>query len=83
VQFKPDKQRDVLDFVRQVNQRPITLEEAKQAKEVFMVGSATVVHALFHCLAARPCREFACFFFLFWVSAGADPCKGRAKTRTG
>ena len=47
LQFQPDKQRDVLDFVRHVNQRPIKLEEAKQAKEVFMVGSATVVRALF------------------------------------
>ena len=35
----------MLQFIKHVNQRPITLEEAKRAKEVFMVGSATMVHS--------------------------------------
>ena len=33
----------MLQFIKTVSQRPIKLEEAKRAKEVFMVGSATVV----------------------------------------
>ncbi|CAL8470838.1 g10380 [Coccomyxa elongata] len=34
---------DVLGFIKKVSQRKFKLEEAKQAKEVFMVGSSTVV----------------------------------------
>ncbi|KAK9904013.1 hypothetical protein WJX75_002557 [Coccomyxa subellipsoidea] len=34
---------DVLGFIKKVSQRPFKLEEAKQAKEAFMVGSSTVV----------------------------------------
>ena len=34
---------DILSFVRAISQRKFTVEEAKQAKEVFMVGSNTMV----------------------------------------
>ncbi len=34
---------DVLGFIKKVSQRQFKLEEAKQAKEAFMVGSSTVV----------------------------------------
>jgi hypothetical protein len=37
---------DVLGFIKKVSQRPFKLEEAKQAKEAFMVGSSTVVRNL-------------------------------------
>ena len=34
---------DILAFIRTISQRKFTVEEAKQAKEVFMVGSNTMV----------------------------------------
>lgn len=34
---------DVLDFIKTISQHKFTVEEAKQAKEVFMVGSSTMV----------------------------------------
>lgn len=43
LQYKPEKGRDVLGFIKVVTQRPMKVEEAKMAKEVFMVGSNTLV----------------------------------------
>ncbi len=34
---------DVLEFIKTISQRKFTVQEAKQAKEVFMVGSSTLV----------------------------------------
>ena len=36
---------DVLNFIQRISQRKFKVEEAKQAREVFMVGSSTMVIA--------------------------------------
>ena len=39
---------DVLNFIKRISQRKFKVEEAKQAREAFMVGSSTMVTALAH-----------------------------------
>jgi len=52
-----------MDFIKKVSQRPLSLTEAKAAKEVFLVGSATKVrlfigtagmHVLLRCCIFHP-----------------------------
>ena len=67
---------DVLDFIKTISQRKFTVEEAKQAKEVFMVGSSTMVrickHAATCCAshvnAAEQCGKKLCVTALLNIS---------------
>ena len=59
---------DVLDFIKTISQHKFTVEEAKQAKEVFMVGSSTMVRicnnaatcCASHVYAAEQCGKKLC-----------------------
>lgn len=43
LQVKASGDDDMLNFIETISQRKFTVEEAKQAKEAFMVGSNTMV----------------------------------------
>jgi len=55
-----------MDFIKKVSQRPLSLKEAKAAKDVFLVGSATKVrlvtgnagmHVLLRCCIFHPVKH--------------------------